>query len=115
MGVGYSYDWVENGFVYERNHNNVHFSPVNLLTKYGLVITILLYFIIIRILTKGMISLKKGTLSINEKVMLFYTITSFINSFTAFSLFSDLFFIIFLGILEGRIGKTQSIQGSGTN
>ncbi|QED49191.1 hypothetical protein [Cytobacillus dafuensis] len=100
MGPGYVYDiFTPRNELIEVGKHNSHFTPVSLLTKFGLVYVIILYMNLIRVMFKSLQALYSKVLDDNEKIFCMYVIAAFINSFTAFTFFIDYLFILCFGIL----------------
>jgi hypothetical protein len=102
MGGGYSYEFMDSDGNYEKTLHNTHISPFAIVARYGIVYMFTLYMFIIKTLYANFRKMKRNELSFEMKVLLIYSIASFINSFTAFTIYIDYLFIISLGILSSR-------------
>lgn len=89
----YSYD------NFDRNRHNVHFSPINFITRYGIIYTIVIYYLIFKVLIKHSFVLKRNEDTLTQRFFLAYFIGGFINSLTAFTVYSDYWWIIAFGFL----------------
>lgn len=105
VGHGYLYDYDYTDDI-EKKHN-VHFSPVNILTRYGLFYFLSFYYLVIRALIRNRRLLKKGDGTLIQKFFLLYFIGGLINSFTAFTLFSDFWWIVAFGYLTKLINTRR--------
>jgi len=101
-GPGYTY-YIEtvSGLAYI-NHG-VHFSPVGVYTIYGPIFFITLYFYIFKNLKKSYKILKyyEGKNPLVKTAALF-VIANFVASFTAFSIFTPIYFAIFIGMINNK-------------
>lgn len=99
-GGGYSYEYTDVDGNFEKTLHNTHFSPVAVLTRYGIVYLAILYIFIIKTLYLNYRIMKANRLSFELIVLLMYAVASFVNSFTAFTLYLDYLFILCLGLLN---------------
>jgi hypothetical protein len=100
-GVGYTYN-METMFGLElENVHGVHFSPIGIFTIYGPFFFIALYSYLIINLKRAYIILKKYNGDcILIKTGALFVIANFIASFTAFSIFTPIYFAIFIGLIN---------------
>ncbi|WP_305966777.1 hypothetical protein [Marinobacter salsuginis] len=81
---------------------NIHFTPLSLVSVYGIPVTVLFYFSIIVIYLKFLILKCKG-LSLTEKIAPLYVVGAIVHSFFAYSLFIDWLFFFFVGVLARSV------------
>lgn len=105
-GSGFTYDYYFHGELFSAAHHNVHVSPVDLLTKYGVIYAIAMY-------ANAMLVLGKGTKALYLKynkeifVMLLYVCGTLVDSLTTCLIFLDYQYIIILGTLNGVLITKQ--------
>jgi hypothetical protein len=87
-GAGFTYESIYLEELYEVK--NAHFSPVSLLTKYGIAAVILFYFY-------GFKKLRFSVKSENINIMSYFVCGSLFYTLTAFTVFTNLLFWFFLG------------------
>lgn len=104
-GVGYSYEYLDLDGNFQRELHNTHFSPAAILARFGIIYTLVLYLFIINTIYKNYKKMKRKELTIEFKVLLIYAAASFINSFTAFTIYVDYLFIFSLGMLNSKLTK----------
>lgn len=99
--------------VEEKVVSNIHLTPLSLTAVYGLPFTIYLYVFLLVLFVKSKFVTKKieYNLSFTEKVAPLYVIGGLVHSFTAYSLFIDLLFFFFIGVMLFTIGKKGAIHG----
>lgn len=100
-GSGFTYDLLSNTYGYVKNHSNAHFTPVALITKYGILFYITFMIYIISTLIKA----RKG-LNRNNKynlIVILITIGTLVDSCFAYVFFIDNFLPIGLGFLQVSI------------
>lgn len=101
-GSGYAYEYIDANNEFVTLLHNTHFSPVTILSRFGVVYTLALYFFIVKTIFIGLRKMRRNGLGFESKILLLYTIASFINSFTAFTLYIDYLFILSLGLLNNK-------------
>lgn len=106
-GGGYSYEYLDATGNFVKELHNTHFSPVAILSRYGIIYTFILYFFILKTIYINYRKMIKNKLSLEKQVLLIYVIASFINSFTAFTIYLDYLFILSLGLLNSNILPTR--------
>lgn len=111
-GVGYSYEYFDAQGNFVENLHNTHFSPVSILSRYGIVYTLVLYCLILKIIYLNFIKMRRKKLSKENQVLLIYAIASFINSFTVFTIYIDYLFIISLALLDNDLTKKHNLNSS---
>jgi hypothetical protein len=102
-GPGYVYN-MNSAFGLElKNVHGVHFSPVGIFTIYGPMFFLLLYYYLFKQLKKSYKVLKSynGKNPLVKTAALFI-IANFIASFTAFSIFTPIYFAIFIGMINNK-------------
>lgn len=100
-GVGYTYDWIREGLVFEKNRHGVHFSPISILVIYGPFYTLIFYTYLFRILLRAMIIFNKSSSKIMNLFSMFF-VANLINSFTVYSIFVVVLFPIAIGIILNK-------------
>jgi hypothetical protein len=86
---------------YFENHSNIHFSPLNILSKYGILFFLFFYIYLIR----GLFPLEKSTFrSFAQLVVLGYIFESFFS----YLYFVDMLFPLFIAIVQ--IKKNNDFQ-----
>lgn len=108
-GHGFVYDGFYMGESFEKNHN-VHVSPISLLTKYGAVFTALFYCFIFSALGRAYKFFYSNKEVRSYQLMFYFCFGSIVFSFTAYSLFVNLLFWFFLGILMRKIENNSFVQ-----
>lgn len=100
MGNGFTYTVLDiAGTFLERNHHNVHVSPVSFFTKYGVLYTVVLYTIIVSILAKSFRNLNQGNYSKADEAILYYATISFVFSFVSYYVYLNYMFVFSLAYL----------------
>ena len=100
FGSGFYYMITDSNNILQITHN-VHFTPLSLISSYGLIYTIIFYIYIINI-----IRMKSQLV-----VFKLYLILSLLYSFTAYSLFIDFLFLIAICGLKNNVrNKLYSIS-----
>ncbi len=104
-----NYSWIigaGNGFTYERNYglftdkrilHNVHFTPLALTSRYGVVISGIFFLIVFRYLY-WIINIY-GTSSALIRPLLFYQIFGFIASLFSYSIAADFILWVTMGLI----------------
>jgi len=100
FGVGFEYRYIRGG-IDEGLLHGVHFSPIALVTIYGLFYTVFFYSYLISTCAKS-IKIFNSTNEIFLKSGALFVLVSFFNSFTSFSIFSVLLFPICVGIVTNK-------------
>jgi len=98
MGAGATYINLFNGNL----THNLHFSPLSQLSKYGFFYTILFYYYIIKVFINNFIFIIKNQ-SINHKkreFLLFFSLSIFIYSFSAYAYYVITLFPISIALLR---------------
>lgn len=99
MGNGYVYELkIPRKDLYEEDRHNVHFTPVNLYTKYGIVFSVLYYSLLIFALFRIFRYSRRSHQHIDQ-AMSFYLLFGILSSLISFSLPLDYLFWYCLGIL----------------
>lgn len=102
-GPGYTYEFYSSsGELDDDSRHNVHFSPVTIYTRYGLFYFIVFYWLISSTLVKSLLKMKRKKVIPEYEMLILYVFASFINSFTAFTLYNEYIFIIFVAILSRK-------------
>ena len=98
QGVGFVFRWyLSDNIIIQDNHSNVHFSPAGIISKYGLLFFISLYFYIFLAMIKSRLGWKKSNYL--HIFMFLYVIGVLVDSLFAYTLFIDIFLPIALGYL----------------
>ena len=90
-GVGYTYSFIWNNEY--KTVSNSHFSPIGLISKYGIIFTVFLYYFLLRLFYRSYPSNKEYKIAVSTALVVF------IESFFAYSLFIIPIFPIVLGYL----------------
>jgi hypothetical protein len=100
-GAGFLYNIsIDNAF--QATHN-VHFSILNMLEKYGLILSMLFYFYWVRLLytnCRYCLSIQNRDFRMTFRVMIAFCVGMFVFSFTAFTIFVELYPWFFLGFMN---------------
>lgn len=113
-GPGYTYEY-STSRVYEKERHNIHISPITLITRYGLLYTIILYGAILYVLVKNFSKKVLISSKFLDKFFYLYLLGALINSFTAFTIYSDYWFIISFGYLYSIRNNSYEGEKYGTN
>ena len=97
-GHGFSYDYIVGGVIFNDVHN-VHLSPVSLLVKYGLIVTLLYYVCTILLFNKYYRYLITYSNEPLVFALFYFCVGNFVFSFTAYSIFVVGLYWFFLGFL----------------
>lgn len=105
-GHGFSYYYYDDYSRVEVVHN-VHFSPLSLAIRYGVVIAFLIYYNFISLILRGIYwSFKLRNFNL-FKVPLLYLLGATIYSFTAYSIMNDLLFMFMAGHLYSMLSTLK--------
>lgn len=102
-GPGYIYEMKWEGEVLDESHFNAHFTPIAILSKYGLVIFFLIYFVIFSALSSNQMSSKGVRIFLK-----FYLIAFLLESNFSYLIFNDKILPIVIAILLARTGKSEA-------
>lgn len=108
-GNGFTYEYWHNGKIFQEARHNVHISPINFLTKYGIIYTVFFYGNILLVLWRGTKAFLYREEDRGILIMTLYIWGTFVDSFTVCILHMDYQYIIFLGILNGILLKQKEI------
>lgn len=95
FGSGFGFKYEQSYFGYETLTKNVHFTPVSILTKSGIIAVFVFYFYLIKYSFK-----KQTTEELN--IMRLFIFSMLIYSLTSYVIFHNLLIWVFLGILSRR-------------
>ncbi len=107
-GLGYEYYIPK----YDMTIHNVHFTPVSLITKFGIIITLFIYFIFIVYLIniyKSLIKQKSKNENYCNKFFFYLIISMSIYSFTAYTFFMNLLLWFSLAYLTRQLKNKEYI------
>lgn len=106
-GNGFTYEYYFKGELKSLTQHNVHISPVDLITKYGIIYAVVMYANALAVFVKGT---KKIYVKYDKEVfiMMLYICGTLVDSLTACLFFADYQYIIILGALNGVLLKKQS-------
>ncbi|HIB05372.1 hypothetical protein [Alloalcanivorax xenomutans] len=82
---------------YEREVQNIHFTPLSLVAVYGIPYVVIFYGFLIAYLIRFFVKRRKR--SFTEQIAPLYIIGGLVHSFFAYSLFIDWMFFFFVGVL----------------
>lgn len=106
-GFGYRIGFAQNDEFADEIHQ-VHFSPATLTVRFGLPAAAIfigsILFVLVQAWRHRLVALRDGAsggVTIQFETTLYYAIGGALISLTAFSIFSDLFFMLFIGLLSG--------------
>jgi hypothetical protein len=91
--------------------NNIHLTPVSLTVVFGLPFAMLFYFIATRYVIRALRTAKAGKLTVTHRIMTLYVAGGLVYSLTAYSLFTDLLFFLFLGSIAAATDDARSSPG----
>lgn len=100
-GNGFVYDVYHAGVLSMENNHNVHFTPVALFTRYGIIYTVVFYLNYLWLIFRATMYIR---LRKNHKFimcMTLFMVGTFVDQFTAFLPYADYQFMIFFGVLNG--------------
>lgn len=107
-GHGFSYDLFAGGEVLYDVHN-VHLSPISLLVKYGLILTISYYLGILLLFRKFYRYLLNNHNDPIPFALFYFCVGNFIFSFTAYSIFVVGVFWFFMGFLKNITSENKQV------
>lgn len=100
LGGGHGFSYHIKDYVETESTHNVHFTPLSIVTRYGLLITAFFYIVIIILITKIIYTVYKNKNPQPIIIPLLYIIGALIYSFFAYSLMNDVIFMFMLGHLS---------------
>lgn len=114
LGNGFTYELeISRLEVTEEDRHNVHFSPVNYYTRYGIIYAIVFYVTLVACIYRAFSGIRRKEKY--EQAMAFYLIFGVISSLNSFSLPLDFLFWFCLGILLRKDKRTnilvENLQG----
>lgn len=108
-GNGFCYEYFFEGEVFEEARHNVHFAPVSLLTRYGIIYTLVYYLYVFRCILFGIKNFSKIDNSEDIQIITLYVIGTLFDSFTVFLLYTDYHCILCLGMLARMAFKRKKV------
>lgn len=100
-GNGFAYDMYHEGELRYENRHNVHFTPVSLLTRYGVIYTTIFYLDYLWLMFKATKYIRAKREHKFIMCCTLYLVGSFVDQFTVFLPYSDYQFMICFGMLNG--------------
>ena len=113
-GPGFTYDFFDvNSKLLEVNRHNTHFTPVSLLTKYGVIYVSIIYIYLLSVVFSNRKKFKSRNIYC---VILLYIIGSIAYTFVSFGIYINYLMLAFIGLIKNyeenvcseRVLKTEN-------
>lgn len=115
-GNGYTYELYSGSVLVTSDRHNVHFTPVTLLTRYGIFYTLAFYLNIIWAIKRGIKYANKGGKQRPLYLVLtLYMFSFFVDSFTAFLPYVDYLAMICFGVLGSNLQSYGKLSVNGSS
>lgn len=105
-GFGFTYE-VDRGYIITKEHN-IHFTPMTLVVRHGLIYTVVFYFLVFVVLRRSYNMLIRSSDRMVLGIPFYYVLGGLIYSFTAYSVYIDLLFFFMFGHLV-TLSKRKSL------
>jgi hypothetical protein len=101
-GLGYSYLWSDfAGVIIREQNTGVHFTPIAIFCVYGLPFAVLMLSYLFKYFLKSVVILKNHKIyTPSYLIWPAFFIASFVNMFTAYSLFTNLLMAVSIGMIQ---------------